>query len=95
MDAKQVSNMIEPGRHLVPPHMWDGVVNYFVHRYPPGDFMRALCSNDLMNAMGRADDINQANMHRWCQFLYCYAPIGSYGTPAHVARWLQPEEQAA
>lgn len=95
--SRDIREMIEGGRHLVPVHMWDAVEGYFIHKYPPGHFMTALLSNDLMEAMGRADDTNAANMHRWCQFLYCYAPAGSYGSPERVHAWLSPvkEEEAA
>lgn len=83
-----IASMIEGGRHLVPPHMWGAVERYFVQRIPPGNFLTALLCNDLMAAFGRADDINAANMRQWCQFLYNYAPAGSYGSPERVAAWL-------
>lgn len=88
---EQIAEMIEGGRHLVPSHMWDAVTGYFLHRYQPGGFMTAMLSNDLMGAMGKADEANTANMHRWCQFLYCYAPSGSYGSPERVDAWLSAE----
>lgn len=83
-----IAATIEPGRHLVPPHMWSGISKYLIHGYPTGQFLQALLSNDLMEAFSRADDINIANMHRWCQFLYCFAPIGSYGSGENVSAWL-------
>jgi hypothetical protein len=93
--SRDIREMIEGGRHLVPPHMWGGVERYFVNRYPPGNFLHALFSNDLMEAMSRADDINASNMHRCCQFLYNYAPAGGYGSPAAVREWLNPTAQEA
>lgn len=93
--ANEIEEMIEGGRHLVPAHMWDGVRNYFVNRFPPGHFLTALLSNDLMEAFGRADDVNTSNMRRWCQFLYNHAPRGSYGSPGAVRAWLTLEREAA
>ena len=90
-----IMEMIERGRHLVPPHMWGGVERYFVNRIPGGSFMTALLSNDLMEAFGRADDENSANMRRWVQFLYNYAPRGSYGSPEAVRAWLTPAQEEA
>lgn len=93
--SSDIAEMIERGRHLVPPHMWDAVTGYYLHRFQPGSFMTALLSNDLMGALGRADDVNAANIQRWCQFLYNYTPAGSYGTPERVRQWLKPETQDA
>lgn len=84
----QVTGMIADGCHLVPPYMWDGVVRYMVDRQPVGHFLTALFSNDLLGAFSRADAGNIANMHRWAQFLYCYAPNTSYGSAERVSLWL-------
>lgn len=89
--SEQIARMIEDGRRLVPPHMWGGVELYMVNRIPPGSFLTALLSNDLMEAFGRADDENAANMRQWCMFLYNYAPRGSYGSPEAIREWLAGE----
>lgn len=95
MNENEIREMIEGGRHLVPDYMWGAVERYFVNRIPPGHFLTALFSNDLMEAFGRADDINAANMQRWCQFLYNYAPCGSYRSPEAVRAWLNPAQEEA
>lgn len=91
----QIAAMIERGQHLIPPHMWGGVQRYMINRIPPGSFLTALFSNDLMEAFGRADDENAMHMRRYCQFLYNHAPRGSYGSPELVRAWLNPEMQEA
>ena len=88
----QIEEMIEGGRHLVPAHMWDTVKLYFIRRIPGGSFITALLSNDLMGAFGRADDVNARAMQNWCQFLYNYAPSGSYGSPDAVRDWLRAKD---
>lgn len=98
MDKDQIQDLINGGRHLVPEHMWGGVERYMVHRCPSGHFLTALFSNNLMEAFARTDDINSDNMRRWTQFLYNYAPRGTYGSPAAVREWLNPttnEKEAA
>lgn len=95
MTTDQVKTMIEDGRHLVPDYMWGGVERYFVNRIRPGHFLTALFSNDLMEAFGRADDTNTANMRQWCQFLYNYAPRRSYGSPKNVHDWLTAAQDEA
>lgn len=87
----QIQEMIARGRHLVPPHMWGGIERYFLKRIPPGGFLSALLSNDLMEAFGCADDENASAMQNWCRFLYNYAPRGSYGSPEAFMNWLKPE----
>jgi hypothetical protein len=87
-DQAEARRLIEDGRHLVPAHMWSAVEGYYLHGYAPGNFLTALLSNDLMEAMGRADDENASRIREWCQFLYNYTPGGSYGSPSAVERWL-------
>lgn len=93
--ANPIADMIERGRHLVPDYMWDAVEGYYLHGYRPGGFLTALLSNDLMGALGKADDANGARMREWCQFLYNYTPAGSYGSPEKFAAWLARFEQVA
>lgn len=93
MEKIDIQEMIERGRHLIPPYMWGGVERYMIHRIPPGHFLTAVFSNDLIGAFARADDENGANMRRYAQFLYNYAPRGSYGSPEAVRAWLNPETE--
>lgn len=95
LDPREVENLIEGGRHLVPPHMWSAVRSYFIDRRPVGDFLTALLRNDLMATLARADDTNTAAIPNWCQFLYNFAPAGSYGSPFAVDTWLGPEHAPA
>lgn len=87
-DTTEIAAMISGGRHLVPVHMWGAVERYFLHGYQPGDFLTAVLSNDLMEAFARADDENSAAMRQWAQFLYNYAPRGSYRSPENVRAWM-------
>jgi len=95
MDTKDIADMIEGGRHLVPGHMWGGVQRYFLNGIPPGDFLSAVLSNDLMEAFGRADHENTAAMRKWCQFLYGHAPRGSYGSTENFRSWMARFEEKA
>lgn len=99
MDAEAIKQMIEPGRHLIPAHMWGGVERYLLHGIPPGGFLTAVLSNDLMGAFGKADDENTAAMRNWAMFIYNYMPNGCHGSPEKVRAWLASfadrDEQAA
>ena len=72
----------------IPEHMIGAALSYFNEHQPPGDFLRAVLENDLMEAYRQADDENVVAMHAWVVFLYNEAPIGSYGSPENVKVWL-------
>lgn len=74
---------------LLPDHMRDGMRLYIEKGIPPGHFMTSVLSNDLMGAMGRADDINRHRIFDYAAFLYNEAPIGCFGSPDHVSEWLK------
>lgn len=88
LNIPAIKAMIEEGRHLVPPHMFPGVERYMLEGVAPGNFLSALLCNDLMDAMGRADDTNADAIRQWCQFLYNFAPANSYGSPEIFKAWL-------
>lgn len=87
-DTAKIAAMIAEGRHLVPPHMWSVIEDYYLRGWRPGSFLTAFLSNDLMDAIGRADDVNMRSFHNWARFLYNYAPSGSYGSPEAVNDWV-------
>lgn len=63
-----------------------GLVSYFDRRRRPGDFLRAVLSNDLAQAvLQRTKDVDLDVLVRW---LWAYAPPGSWGSPATVDQWL-------
>jgi hypothetical protein len=74
---------------LIPPHMRPGVERYVMLGIPPGDFLRAVLRNDMMEALGRADEDNLAAMRGYAQFLYGYTPHGCYGSPEAYKRWVE------
>lgn len=75
---------------LVPvDYMADGMRLYLEHGIGPGSFMTALLCNDLMGACGRADLQNRAALFAWAQWLYNYAPSGSYGSRENVREWMK------
>lgn len=69
-------------------YMADGMQRYVEKGIRPGDFVIALLSNDLVNAVGRADSQNQAALVDWIKFMYNELPSGCWGTPEKVQNWL-------
>lgn len=88
-----VAEMIEGGRHLIPGHMFGAVSRYMLQGIPPGSFLTAVLSNDLMGAFDKADDENSAAMRQWCLFLYNHAPSGSHGSPQAFSNWLAQAQE--
>lgn len=84
----QIAEMIAKGRHLVPAHMWGAVEGYYLHGFWPGSFLTAFMSNDLIGALGCADDVNARSFKNWALFFYNHTPCGSYGSPARIEAWL-------
>lgn len=73
----------------VPEHLHDGIVNYLVHRIPPGHFLGAVVSNDLVEAIGRADENSLRGLRAIVAFFYNDAPSTSWGSPVKVSAWLR------
>jgi len=74
----------------IPDYMVPGLVRYFVNYIDPGSFLRAVLSNDLLEACKCADENNLTRIHVYAAYLYQLAPIGSYGSPEAVRAWLAP-----
>lgn len=77
------------GRHLVPPHLWDGTFRYVIDGGHTGHFLCAVFENDLREAIARGDETSIAGLNGLVQFLYNYAPPGCWGSKDKHNRWLQ------
>lgn len=77
----------------IPPYMIEGLLKYFINRIRPGSFLSYVLENNLMGALGCADETNVNCLHAYGMFLYNHVPMGSYGSPAKVAAWLNPAAQ--
>lgn len=70
----------------------NGLDRYAQNRIPTGDFLRAVLENDLMQAMGRADESNRAAMFSICGYVYNELPSACHGSPEKVKAWLKARE---
>lgn len=75
------------GYDLLPQHMCDEMQRYIDHGIMPGSFLTAVLSNDLMGALGRADEINIHALPNYGRFLYNHAPCGCFGSAELVRAW--------
>lgn len=75
----------------IPARLIESLERYIVERCPVGDFLRAVLSNDLRDAIGRADPTSLAAMQQLVALLHNEAPSACWGSPAKVAAWLGQE----
>ncbi len=71
----------------LPEHMRAGTRRWIEEGIIPGDFLQAVITNDLKEAVFRADGINIHLIVEWVQFFVWKAPSGSQGSPVHMKEW--------
>ena len=69
--------------------MMEGIENYIKHRQVPGSFLSAIISNDLIGAVGRADDENMKNIPAFVEYFYNNAPPVCWGSEKNMNQWLK------
>lgn len=69
----------------------ESLKRYQFHHIPTGDFLKAVLSNNLIDAIGRADDCNLQDIHEICSYVYNEMPSASWGSPEKVKSWLKGE----
>lgn len=84
---KQLTNFDFNGQRI-PEYMHGGIARYIAQGVPPGDFLQAVFSNDLMEAFGRADDTNIQCLKAYVGFLYNEAPSQCYGSADNYQAWI-------
>ena len=72
----------------LPEHMQEGARAYVEQGREPGGFLRAVLENNLSEACGRADHINQYKMDTWACWLYNECPVPAWGSPEAVDAWI-------
>ena len=75
---------------MIPPITKDQIDEYVKNRIPPGGFLNAVLSNNLMESFYRADDINRHHMFDIVKYLYNDVPSDCWGSDDKVEAWLYP-----
>lgn len=79
---------------IVPEHMRAGLVAYVEQRAPVGGFLTAVITNDLKEAVGRADGDNICQLPAFVNFFYNHAPSPCWGSKKRMDAWLVGREAA-
>ena len=75
----------------IPEYMIGGLVRWIDNHIEPGDFLRAVLSNDLRAACERADETNRYCIFDYVNFLHNHAPSDCWGSPEKMGAWFMPE----
>lgn len=90
MTVKLSEESIAKAHETLPKHMADTLVRYFEDAVPPGDFLYAVLTNDLVRAFAHADHINKPIIESYINWLYWEAPGRPYGwgSAEAVDKWI-------
>jgi hypothetical protein len=58
----------------------ESIERYIAVGIPTGGFLRAVLANDLMEAIGRADESSLANLAAICRYIYNDIPSNAHGS---------------
>lgn len=72
----------------IPIYMLEAIKRYIEYGKKPGDFLTALISNDLKEAVGRADDHNVLNLKAFVAYFYNHAPSECWGSKEKMINWI-------
>ena len=70
----------------------DTLLRYVNQGIPTGDFLRAVLSNNMFEAFGRADSENYATMGDIVAYIYNELPSGCWGSPDKYKAWLKMKQ---
>ena len=73
----------------IPERMGGGINRYIHNNIRPGEFLCAVISNDLREAVGQADDENIANLPAYVSYFYNKAPHNCWGSKKKMEAWLK------
>jgi len=62
---------------------------YADHHVPTGSFLKAVFSNDLFEALGRADEENQRDITEICSYIYNEVPASCWGSRDAYEHWIK------
>src|SRR5687768_16345644 len=73
----------------LPDYMLDGLLRFVLHGIHPSNFLYAVLTNNLREAVRTADENNERRLVQWAKFVHCAIPGPCHGSPDAVRRWVQ------
>lgn len=72
----------------LPTEMLPNVYRYVIDGLQPGHFLTAVITNNLLDAVNRADSRNLKALGTWIKFFYNVCPSGCYGNIETMKNWM-------
>jgi hypothetical protein len=85
--SEEDSLSMEMAREGIPHYMHEGLVNYILHGRSVGHFLTAVLTNNLKEAVSRADGVNAMALAGYVRFLYSRAPMICWGDEKIMKNW--------
>lgn len=79
---------------MIKPEIIRAIRRYADEHVATGGFLRAVLSNDLREAIWRADDENKAALPEIVWYCFWQIPGNCWGSPEAVKAWLEKREAA-
>ncbi|MCK5603638.1 hypothetical protein KAR91_17260, partial [Candidatus Pacearchaeota archaeon] len=73
----------------IPGRMMPGIRRYIDDRIDPSGFLTAVICNDLIGAVGRADNENIDNLPAYVSYFFNEAPSSCWGSKKKMEEWLK------
>ena len=74
---------------MIPQRTKEALDRYVSERIPTGHFLQAVLSNNLREALGRADSENIIALFDIVKYCYNEIPSNCWGSPEAVKAWLE------
>jgi len=78
---------------LIPERVMNNLLAYVQGEEAPGGFLYAVLSNDLFQAIGRADNEMKPLIPLLVHYIHWEVPGGCHGSPEHVKRWMEEKRK--
>ena len=78
---------------MIRPDIKDALDEYATHGLQPGGFLTAVLENNLMEAVGRADDYNAHTLVDIIRYCYNDIPGLCWGSPEKVKTWIERKQK--
>lgn len=79
---------------MVPLGLAEGLEAYIEEGQEPGGFLYAVLTNDLFEAVGRADRVNRLALTAIVEWVYNEAPSTCWGSKERVKAWMEEHSNA-
>jgi len=79
----------------IPERIKEGLHRYKKYGVLPGSFLRSVISNDLLDAVYRADPENYAALREIVRYAYNVLTLESFGSKERMLAWSEKKRAAA